>query len=191
MKHIGTVTLETERLILRKFNKNDAESVFRNWASDDMVTKYLTWSAHQNADQSTGYIKFCLDSYNDADSYQWGIVLKETGELFGNISVVKLNEDLEAVELGYVIGRDYWGNGYAAEAVKVVIAFLFEEVGVNRIAARHDTNNPNSGQVMQKAGMNYEGTFRQADRNNRGIVDCAIYSILKREYLKKGAAENA
>jgi len=182
MNHKGTVTLETQRLVIRKFNENDAKAVFRNWACDDAVTKFLTWPTHKKADDSVGYVEFCLNSYNDADFYQWGIELKETGELFGNISVVKIYEDLEAVELGYVIGRRFWGNGYTAEAVKAVIKFLFEDVGVNRIAARHDTNNPNSGRVMQKAGMKYEGTFRQGDRNNQGIVDCAVYSILKSEY---------
>jgi len=182
MHHKGTVTLETERLILRKFNEKDAPAVFQNWASDDAVTKFLTWPTHKAVEQSAGYVEFCLNSYSEADSYQWGIELKESGVLFGNTSVVKINEDLEALELGYVIGRDYWGNGYMTEAVKSVIAFLFEEVGANRIAARHDTNNPNSGRVMQKAGMKYEGTFRQFDWNNQGVVDCAVYSILKREY---------
>lgn len=186
MKHKGTKTLETERLILRKFTENDAEAVFRNWASDDEVTKFLTWPTHRSIENSAGYINFCLESYKEEASYQWGIELKETGELFGNISVVKIDEDLNAVELGYVIGRCYWGNGYMPEAVKAVIAFLFEEVGADRIAARHDTNNPNSGKVMQKAGMKYEGTLRQCDRNNQGIVDCAVYSILKSEYLQAG-----
>ena len=191
MNHKGTVTLETERLILRKFTENDAEAVFRNWASDSEVTKYLTWPTHTSVDNSLGFMKFCVDSYQSPDSYQWGIVLKETGELFGNISVVKVIEDLEAVELGYVIGRKYWGKGYMTEAVKAVIAFLFNEVGANRISARHDTNNIASGKVMQKAGMKYEGTLRQCDRNNQGIVDCAVYSILKREYYKEGDTENA
>lgn len=58
----------------------------------------------------------------------------------------------------------------------------FEEVGANRVCAKHDTNNPNSGKVMEKAGMKYEGTLRQCARNNQGIVDCAVYSILKEEY---------
>lgn len=84
-----------------------------------------------------------------------------------------------------MIGRRYWGNGYTAEAAKAVIAFLFDEVGANRIAARHDTNNPNSGKVMQKAGMKYEGTLRQCDRNNQGLVDCSVYAILKSEYLPR------
>ena len=191
MNHKGTVTLETKRLILRKFAENDAEAVFRNWASDDEVTKYLTWPTHRSVEASAGYINFCLGTYTEQSSYQWGIVLKETGELFGNISVVKVDEAIQAVELGYVIGRRFWGNGYAAEAAKEVIRFLFEEVGVNRIAARHDVKNPNSGRVMQKAGMQYEGTIRQGDRNNQGIVDCALYSILQCEYAKTQGAENA
>lgn len=183
MNHKGTVRLETERLILRKFTENDAEAVFENWASDDEVTKFLTWPTHRSVEGSKGFIDSCLDSYKNDDSYQWGIELKETGELFGNISVVNVNDDLDAVELGYVIGRRFWGNGYMTEAVKAVIAFLFEEVGANRIAARHDPKNPDSGKVMKKAGMKYEGTLRQNDRNNRGIVDCAVYSILKEEWI--------
>jgi ribosomal-protein-alanine N-acetyltransferase len=186
MNHKGTVRLETDRLILRKFTEKDAEAVFENWASDDEVTKFLTWPTHTSVESSKGYISFCLDSYKNDSSYQWGIELKETGELFGSISVVKVNDDLDAVELGYVIGRRFWGNGYMAEAVKAVIAFLFEEVGANRIAARHDTNNPNSGKVMKKAGMEYEGTLRQNDRNNQGIVDCSMYSILKEEWKNEG-----
>lgn len=182
MNHKGTVTLETERLILRKFTKDDAEAVFRNWASDDEVTKYLTWPTHKSVENSTGYIDFCLGTYEADNSYQWGIVLKETGELFGNISAVKVEEEIDAVELGYVSGRRFWGHGYMPEAVKAVIAFFFEEVGANRIYAEHDINNPNSGKVMRKAGMKYEGTLRQAGRNNQGIVDCAINSIIRSEY---------
>ena len=104
--------------------------------------------------------------------------LRETHELIGNISVVKIDEDTQSVELGWVTGRSWWGNGYTAEAAQRVIDFLFDEVGANRIGARHDSNNPNSGRVMQKAGMKYEGTLRQSDRNNQGIVDCAYYSVI-------------
>ena len=69
------------------------------------------------------------------------------------------------------------------EAGRAVVKYLFEEVGLNRIAAYHDTNNPNSGRVMQKIGMTYEGTLRSACHNNQGIVDEKWYSILKAEYL--------
>jgi len=70
------------------------------------------------------------------------------------------------------------------EALKRVIQYLFEEVGVNRIDSRHDPRNPHSGQVMAKCGMVYEGTHRQSDRNNQGICDAAWYAILKEDYEK-------
>lgn len=181
MEHKGTVPLETERLILRRFTENDAPAVFANWASDDEVTKYLTWPTHPCVEASLGYMRYCVQAYQKVTTYQWGIELKDTHELIGNISVVQLDETVDGAELGWVIGRRYWGQGYMPEAAQKVVDFLFDEVGANRIAARHDPNNPNSGRVMLKIGMKYEGTLRQSDRNNQGIVDCCCYAILRAE----------
>ena len=68
-----------------------------------------------------------------------------------------------------------------SEALKAVMDFLFDEVGVHRIESRHDPNNPNSGAVMRKCGMKYEGTLRQSDRNNQGICDASWYGLLREE----------
>lgn len=179
MNHIGTKTYETERLIIRPFVENDAKSVFENWASDDEVTKYLTWSSHQNVEASLGYVRYCIQQYFNPSYYQWGIELKSTHELIGNISVVSCIEELECMELGWVIGKKYWGNGYMPEAAKKVLDVLFDEVGANCVYAGHDVNNPKSGRVMQKIGMKYEGILRQFGKNNQGIVDCARYSMIK------------
>lgn len=84
--------------------------------------------------------------------------------------------------IGYCVGRKWWRQGIASEALSGVISFLFNAVKVNRIEAQHDPDNPNSGKVMEKCGMRYEGTRRQADFNNRGIVDAAMYSLLASEY---------
>ena len=97
----------------------------------------------------------------------------------GTISVVKVNEDIDSLELGWVIGKKYWGKGYTAEAATKMVDILFDQVGANCIYALHDMNNPNSGRVMQKIGMKYEGTLRQSCKNNQGIVDSARYSIIK------------
>ena len=181
MNHLGTVELETDRLLLRRFDLKDAESVFNNWASDDEVTNYLTWPTHQNLDVSLGYMEFCVKGYSEPAFYQWGIELKDTHELIGNISVVKVVDEIDSLELGWAIGRKYWGNGYTSEAAVKLIDFLFDKVGANRICAKHDVNNPNSGRVMQKAGMKYEGILRQSALNNQGIADMAFYSIIKSE----------
>lgn len=69
------------------------------------------------------------------------------------------------------------------EALDAVITYLFHEADFNRIAALHDKNNPASGEVMKKVGMQYEGTFRQAGKNNQGICDEVCYSLLKKEWL--------
>ena len=181
MNHLGTIQLETDRLVLRRFTLDDAESVFNNWASDDEVTKYLTWSTHKSIDVSCGYMDYCVKGYDNSSFYQWGIELKDAHELIGNISVVKVIDDIDSLELGWVIGRRYWGNGYTSEAALKIIEFLFNQVGANCICAGHDVNNPHSGRVMQKIGMEFEGILRQSGRNNQGIVDMAHYSIIKSE----------
>ena len=97
--------------------------------------------------------------------------------------MVEINEKLGILQVGYCIGSKWWHQGITSEALGAVIPFLFEEVGANRIEARHDPNNPRSGDVMRKCGLKYEGTLRQADYNNQGIVDVCIYGLLRDEYL--------
>lgn len=79
-----------------------------------------------------------------------------------------------------LFGQAYWGHGYVAEALKEVISYLFKE-GNDLVRARHDKNNSHSGRVMQKAGMKYEGILRKSAKNNQGVVDDVVYSILPEE----------
>lgn len=185
MEHKGTVRLETERLVLRKFTEQDIESSYRNWTSDDKTTKYLTWSTHENMGVTKQVIKNWVEEYKDSSFYQWVIELKEIEEPIGTISVVRSNESIDMVEVGYCIGSKWWNQGIVTEAFQKVISFLFEEVKVNKIQSCHDLKNVGSGKVMCKCGMIYEGTIREAGRNNRGIVDMVIYGILAKEYFKK------
>ena len=182
MTHCGTQRLETDRLLLRRFVMDDAEAMFSNWASDPEVTQYLTWPAHASVNVSKSVLEGWVSAYARADCYQWAIVLKPLGEPIGSIAVVSLNDDLDIAHVGYCMGRRWWHQGIRSEAFGAVIAFLFEQVGANRIEARHDPDNPDSGGVMRKCGLIYEGRLRQADRNNRGIVDVCMYSLLRSEY---------
>lgn len=182
MNHVGTQTIETERLILRQFRKDDAQAMFANWASDAEVTKFMTWTPYQNVEGVAGYLEFIENSYSNNADYHWAIELKEIGEPVGAISVVSMKEAVKSVEIGYGIGRNWWHKGITSEALAAVIKFLFDNTDVNRIEAGHDTNNPNSGKVMFKCGLKYEGTLRQVGINNQGICDTAIYSILREEY---------
>ncbi len=180
MNHVGTKRLETGRLILRRYTPEDAPAMFRNWASDPEVTKYLTWPTHTSVEVTRGLIENAwVPRYDNPDNYHWGLELKQTGELIGDLAVVRIIEPIAEAELGWCMGRAWWGNGYMPEAGRAVVKYLFEEAGFNRVMATHDVNNPKSGRAMQKLGMTREGTLRQAGRNNQGIVDLAVWAILK------------
>lgn len=179
MNHLGTQTLETERLILRKFNLEDAEDMYNNWTSDVEVVKYLTWPLHSSIDVSKEVLSDWISQYTKKDFYQWAIVLKENGSApIGSIGVNNYDDIVSMVHIGYCIGSKWWHMGIMSESLKCVMDFLFEKVGVKRIESRHDPRNPHSGDVMKKCGMKYEGTLRNSDINNQGICDACYYAKL-------------
>lgn len=186
MKHTGTIKIETDRLILRKFRLSDAAQMFKNYTSRDKVTQYLTWCPHKNMDDVKGYLRnIVLPEYNKKSTYRWAIVWKENSEVIGCIDVVKNDEKLLRAELGWVLGDDYWGKGIMPEAAKAVIKHLFE-VGYVRIEAIHDARNLKSGRVMEKIGMKHEGLLRKYNPDRTGeLQDCDIWAIIKDENVAK------
>lgn len=177
--HKGTQAIETPRLILRRAEMTDGEAMFRNWASDPDVTKFLTWPTYKSLEDTRPTLERWVNGYAKDDYYHWMIVLKELGEPIGSISVVNQRDDIAEAEIGYCIGKAWWHQGIVSEALTAVMDYLFDEVGMNRIEAKHDVNNPHSGGVMKKCGMRYEGISRQSDRNNQGICDLVTYGILR------------
>lgn len=182
MEHIGTKTIETERLILRRFEPDDAEAMYRNWTSDPEVTKYLMWPTHESVEVSREVCADWAEKYSDPRYYQWAIVPKELGEPIGSIAAVHLEDSICMAHIGYCIGRKWWGQGITSEALAALIEFFFYEVGMNIITSRHDPRNPNSGRVMLKCGMIREGTIRGCDWNNQGVCGKVWYSITREEY---------
>lgn len=186
LNHQGTVQLETERLILRRFEKNDAICMYKNWASKPEVTKYVTWFPHKSVEETQQIIDLWIDEYVEANRYQWAIVLKSTNEPIGSIGVVRQKEDAQVAEMGYCIGNDFWHQGYTSEALLCVMSYLFEKIGFNRIAALHDVRNPNSGGVMKKCGMKYEGTMRDVGLTKEGeFLTVSLYAILRSDWKKE------
>ncbi len=182
--HPGSIRLETERLVLRQFTNDDASAMYENWAKDPEVTKYLTWAPHQSVADSEAILAEWIPLYEKSDYYHWAIALKENPSIpIGSIGAVRMDLVLNQAHIGYCIGRTWWHRGITSEALAALIEFFFTGVGLNRVDSRHDPNNPNSGRVMQKCGMKYEGTLRQADRNNCGICDSAWYGILADDFF--------
>jgi len=177
VNHKGSVQLETERLILRKLKLEDAPTVFRNWASDKEVTKFLRWNAHADIEVTEQWIKECEELTKDKSRYEWGIVLKEIMEPIGSIGAFKNTEDPDRYEIGYALGKKFWGHGYATEAFRCVINFLANEVGIKHFRCSHAKENPASGAVMRHVGFVYkkDGVYQSFDGLRK--YECKIYHL--------------
>ena len=176
-------TIEAERLTLRKAEKNDAQGMFDNWASDPEVTKFLPWQPHENVEVSKIIINSWIKGY-EKNMLDLIIYHKKDKKIIGSIGLIVRNARLNILELGYCMARAYWGQGLMTEAAQAIVSFAFKESTANRIQARHDVDNPASGKVMEKIGMIKEGVLRQSGLNNQGIRDMAVYSILREDYKK-------
>lgn len=177
----GTKSIETDRLILRKFKLSDANDMFNNWASDKRVTKYLSWKEHESLEVSENLIRIWVSEYGN-NIYNWAIELKEINQVIGSISIVNLDELNKVCEIGYCIGSKHWNKGIVTEAFRSIIDYLFNETEMNKICAKHDINNIASGEVMKKCNMKYEGTLREVQYRNNMFCSLSVYSILKSEY---------
>ncbi|MBP0967098.1 MAG: GNAT family N-acetyltransferase [Oscillospiraceae bacterium] len=182
MNHKGTVTLETERLILRRFAVSDAADMYRNWASSAEVARFLTWEPHPSVVATAALLAEWVKEYEKPETYNWVLVLKASDMPVGNISVVEQRAETACASLGWCLGTAWWGQGYMPEAGNAVLRFLFESVGFNRVCANHDADNLKSGRVMQKIGMKKEGVLRQHGYAKGRVFDDVRYGILADEY---------
>lgn len=144
--------LETKHLLLRKFKSDDCNRIFECWASDSEVTKYLTWFQHKSADETRLILNSWLEEYKRNDCYRFGIELKDSHQLIGMIDVVDYIDGCP--EIGYVLGKDYWNNGYMTEAFAAVVKYLFEEE-FKCIHIRADERNIGSNKVIRKNGFEF------------------------------------
>lgn len=178
MKNVGTVLIETERLILRRFTTSDSQAMFLNWAGSLKVTKYLAWSYHKSLSESEDLILSWCSRYDEKDFYQWAIVLKENNELIGTIDAEKIPFK-KSFETGYCLGEKFWGKGYATESLKAVIDFLFDSTSCKSIIAVSSEENKASLMVLKKSGMSLKNKKEIYIPADKGFLTCRTYEIKK------------
>lgn len=177
-------TLETPRLRLRKLNMRDAQDIF-NYSQDPQVARYVLWDAQTSLSEARGYIRYMLRKYRMGEPASWGIEWKETGRIIGTIGFMWIQRDNAAAEVGYSLSRAYWNRGIMTEALAEILRYGFRSLNLNRIEAQHETENPASGAVMRKCGMQREGILRQRLLNKGRFVDVELYAILRRDFSDK------
>ena len=184
MKFLGTKILETERLILRKVKDDDYITAFYEWSNDPSQVLYTIHGVHNSIEDTKELFDKWIKQSNEDKTFRWMITLKDTNEFIGVINAESSFAKYDTEDIGYTIGKKYWNKGYASEALKAVIKYLFEECEVETICAEHMEDNVASGKVMQKSGMKLDGVLRKrcvARTGKRQNIMC--YSILKDEYF--------
>lgn len=182
LTHKGTQELCTERLKLRKYILSDAAYMYKNYANDERVTKFLSWKPYNNIADIEDFLSDRICEYICKNVYHWAIEINN--EIIGSISTISIDERNCNCEIGYCIGYNYWNKGITSEALSAVMKFLFHKVGMHRITAKHDIENPASGKVMAHCNMVYEGTFRENYLRHDGTYsDSLVYGILKNECI--------
>lgn len=189
MEHKGTVLIETERLTLRRFVREDARPAFANWTNDGRVTEFLRWQPHGDIAVTERVVGEWTENYRDEKFYHWAIVPKDLGEPVGTITAIGVDDEAEAVRMGYCIGSGWWNKGYMSEALSAVVSFFFREVKAKRVEARHHPENAASGRVMEKCGLAFERVLKGADRSNKGIVDACVHALSAESYFASREAE--
>jgi RimJ/RimL family protein N-acetyltransferase len=168
-------------LILRPFGLSDAPDVAHYAGDREIASTTLLIPHPYSVEDALAWLATHHDSFQSGRSVACAVTLRETGELAGAIGL-SIAAGHDRAELGYWIGRPFWGRGFATEAGLAMVRYGFEELPLNRIDAYHFARNPASGRVLQKIGMTYEGTARQLYKKWGGYEDCPLYSILRAEF---------
>ena len=169
--------LETERLVLRKLQLGDVYEYYERLFGDGDVSRYMLFDPHQSIMESLESVQEILKRYEEENFYCWGVELKEEAGLMGLVQLVRFEEQANSCSFVYMLGCNYWNQGYGTEILKAVFRYAFEELEVERIVADHMTKNIASGRAMEKAGMKHIGT-EVGKYEKLGIsYDAEIYEI--------------
>ncbi len=150
--------IETERLVLRWPTEADAAEIFARYATDPQVTRYLSWKPHRSVDETIAFQRLDREWREAGTSFAWLIRSRDTNLVLGMIGH-RLHGS--RAHLGYCLARDAWGQGYATEAARRVVALALEEPPVWRVESVCDAEHTASARVLEKAGLVYEGTLRR------------------------------
>lgn len=182
LTHSGTKTIETERLILRRFEYSDNEAMRKYWISDEKIQSLYSEPVYSTEEEVKGLLDKYIGSYEKEDYYRWAVIDKETKECIGQIAYFLVDSKNHFAEIEYCIGSAFQCKGLATEAAKAVIAYGFEKMNLHKVQICTKTINAASKRVIEKCGFTYEGTLRDYFYMNGTYVGRLYFSILRSEY---------
>ena len=178
----GPLSIETARLRLREFVPDDWRAV-QAYQSDPRHLRYYEWTERSETDVRA-FVQMFLDYQTESPRrrFQMALTLKSSGELIGNCGIRINNPEMREANIGYEVDSRYWGNGYATEAARAILAFGFDTLRMHRIWAWCVAANSASARVLERIGMTLEGREREKELIKGTWHDSLIYAILEREW---------
>lgn len=185
LTHIGTNTIETERLTLRRFEYTDDDAMLKNWIADEKVQSMYSEPVYTTKEAVNELLDKYISSYEKNDYYRWAIIEKTSGKCIGQIAFFLVDSKNHFAEIEYCIGSDFQCKGFATEATKAIIRYGFEKINLHKIQICTKTINKPSKRVIEKCGFTYEGTLRDYFYFNGDYVGRLYFSMLRDEFEAK------
>ncbi len=174
--------IETARLVLREFVEDDWQAV-RAYQSDPRYLRYTDWTGRTEADARAFVGMFLAQQAQEPRrKFQLALTLRSNGLLIGNCGIRVNDPDLGEANIGYELASEHWGQGYATEAARAILAFGFTDLGLHRVWAECVAENAGSAHVLEKLGMRREAHFREHWRMRDRWWDTLTYAILADEW---------
>ena len=177
MRYVKFQPIETERLLLRQLRMEDVYEYYERLFGDGDVSRYMLFQPHQDIGESMASLERKLSRYGQDGFYCWGITRKEEDSLIGLVELLRFDEVRKSCSFVYMLGCEYWNQGYGTEALKAVFYFAFEKLGIERIVVDHMTPNAASGAAMRKAGMQHIGTEKAKYEKLGMQIDAELYEL--------------
>jgi ribosomal-protein-alanine N-acetyltransferase len=167
----------TSRLEIRRLKYEDADEIFYTYASKPEATKYVSWPTHQRLADTRSFVDYAVRAWNGGTDYSYGLRLTGINRFIGTFGIL---HDVGKVQFGYVLGPNYWGNGYATEACIQMMSLLRGLNGIYRVGTLVDVDNVASSRVLIKAGLVEEARLSKWMRfvnQNSEPRDCILYRL--------------
>ncbi|WP_339215069.1 GNAT family protein [Ornithinibacillus sp. FSL M8-0202] len=169
--------LQTERLKLKKMDVSDSSSLFKIWSDPD-VAKFMNINSFNDESQAIEMIEMLDMLYEESKAIRYSIFHLESNQIIGSCGYNSLDFENLKAEIGYEISKEYWGNGFASEAVLTLVNYAFHNLNFNRVEAKIEPDNKNSIKLVERLNFQFEGTLRKSERSKDTFIDLNMYSKL-------------
>lgn len=176
--------LETPRLLLRRLTAADVDDVYA-YTSDPDVVSTIPLTRTETLQEARSFLEDYLTLYRAGQVAPWGVTLKATGEHIGMCGFENWGPRSDRAELGFMLARPYWRQGYTTEATRAVVEFGYKTMRLNRIEAKTQPHNLAARRVLEKVGFQCEGVLRENMFWKGAYHDLEMYALLRRDYCHK------